>query len=84
MNKEQIYDEKINPLMAQIIAICKENKIAMVASFGIETPEDEGLHCTTALTTDEFNPSDNLRDAVKVLYRKPQFAAFAITTTRVK
>lgn len=31
MNKEQVYDEKIAPLMTQIIAICQEHKIAMLA-----------------------------------------------------
>ena len=32
-NKEKIYDEQIFPLMEEIIAICKENKIPMFAEF---------------------------------------------------
>jgi hypothetical protein len=68
MNKEQIYDEQINPLMAKIIAICKEHKIATVASFAIPTDEDEGLMCTTALTTPEYEPPDVLRQIVNILY----------------
>jgi hypothetical protein len=35
-NLEQVYDEQINPLMAQIIAICKEHGLPMVASFQYE------------------------------------------------
>ena len=36
MTKEEIYDEQINPLMAQIINICKVNKIAMIADFALD------------------------------------------------
>lgn len=32
-NKEKIYDEKISPLIKQIISICKENKIPMFCEF---------------------------------------------------
>lgn len=49
MNKEQIYDEQIAPLMEQIIAICKNNGIAMVSSFSIPIETDDGLQCTTYL-----------------------------------
>lgn len=52
MNKEQAYDDKINPLMAQIIEICHEHKIAMVASFAIPTEDDADLFCSTS-TVDE-------------------------------
>lgn len=48
MNKEEIYDEQIHPLMNQIIAICKKNGIAMVASFDIPTEAEPGLSCTTS------------------------------------
>lgn len=49
MNKEQIYDAQINPLMAQIIEICKANNIAMLATFALPTPEDADLCCTSHL-----------------------------------
>ncbi len=84
--KEKIYDEQINPLMAQIIGICKEHKIAVVASFALAREDDEdkegniGLMCTTALTTEEFEPPQALRDCVKRLYQhKPAFCAITIT-----
>ncbi len=35
MNKEQVYDDQISPLMLQIIDICKAKGIAMMASFDI-------------------------------------------------
>ncbi len=49
MNKEEIYDDQISPLMTQIIAICREHGIAMLASYSIPNGEDDGLCCTTHL-----------------------------------
>lgn len=43
--KEKIYDEKILPLMSQIIAICKEHQIAMHATFSF----GDKNYCTTHL-----------------------------------
>lgn len=85
MTKEQIYDEKIFQLMAQIIDICKENKIAMVASFDITPPDDETpFLCSTALTTEEFNPPEQFTDCVKVIYHgyvaAPNFYAMTISS----
>jgi hypothetical protein len=48
--KEDIYDEQIAPLMKQIIAICKEHQIPMVAQFQYDNDEEQGPgFCTTAL-----------------------------------
>lgn len=79
MNKEKIYDEQVNPLMAQIIAICRANKIAFVASFHVPNEEDPDLHCTSAATTEEYEPSENLKAAVRAILNRPQFAAFTVT-----
>lgn len=56
MNKEQVYDDQISPLMQQIIAICRSNGIAMITSFNIahdgEGPDGEdcsSLTCTSHL-----------------------------------
>jgi hypothetical protein len=43
---EATYDEQISPLMLQIIAICKEHRIPMAATFVLN---DEGMRCTTTL-----------------------------------
>lgn len=42
---EPIYDEKIAPLMTEIIAICMEHKLPMFATFQI----GEKDFCTTSL-----------------------------------
>lgn len=66
MNKEEIYDSQISPLMQQVIEICKANGIAALTSFSIghdgEGPNGEdctNLTCTTHLPdmlTEEFDP----------------------------
>lgn len=80
MNKEEIYDEKISPLMTQIIEICKEHKIATVASFAIGHEGDEYLMCTTALITDEFQPSVEQRKALTILRGHSEIPSLNITT----
>ena len=67
MNKEQIYDNEIAPLMSQITAICEEHKIAMLASFAISTDDDPGLTCTTTCLADEYEPGQQQLDAIAVL-----------------
>lgn len=50
--KEDVYDNQISPLMAQIIQICKDNNIGMAASFELDPHphnEDDFLHCSTTL-----------------------------------
>ena len=76
MNKEQVYDAQINPLMTQIIAICREHKIAMLCSFSLDL--EEGLKCTTALLHDDFEPPDELREATNLVY-KPKMPPLLVT-----
>lgn len=50
MTREEIYDAEISPLMKQIIAVCKEHDIPLVADFQLDDDresEDAGFHCTT-------------------------------------
>ncbi len=51
--RDRIYDEKIGPLMKQIIATCKAHNIPIVASFDLSGPEDTGLRCTTTIVPPE-------------------------------
>lgn len=44
--REEVYDERIAPLMAQIVETCKANDIPIVASFQLEEGE-EALMCST-------------------------------------
>ncbi len=76
MTKEEIYDEQINPLMSQIIAICKEHKIAIVCSFSLD--HEERLTCTTALLDDEFDPPESMLRCLSIL--KPQPAPTLMMT----
>ena len=66
MTKEEIYDAQISPLMSQFIAICKTHKIANVCCFSLD--HDEGLFCTPAMTSVEFNPPEELKECVRILH----------------
>jgi hypothetical protein len=80
MNKEQIYDEKINPLLAQIIEICKTHGIAMLASFSIPTPEQADLLCTSLLPDGDGNSFAPYKQALRTIKNGGEsFAAFTIT-----
>jgi hypothetical protein len=68
--KEEIYDEQINPMMAQIINICKEHKIAMLCDFSLDL--DSGLKCTTALLEDDHDPPEEMLRAMKTLKPAPR------------
>lgn len=46
LNKEQVYDQQIDPLIDQIVEICKANGIAMVASFALPTEQAPYLRRT--------------------------------------
>ena len=81
MNKEQAYDEKINPLMTQIIADCKEHGIAMLATFAIPTPEDDGLCCTTHLPDETGALPEHIKRAAREVTRG-HGSAMMITTER--
>jgi hypothetical protein len=72
MNKEQIYDEQINPLMEQIIAIAQAHKIAMVASFAIPTPDDDGLYVSTSLRDENGAHPGPLNAMAQILLRHVQ------------
>lgn len=79
--REDIYDTQINPLMAQIIAICGAHDIPFVASFQIndERPDGEGLLCTSANA-----PSDtceNIKGALRAIRNRPQMFAFTVSSS---
>lgn len=79
--KEAIYDEQISPLMQEIIRICKEHKIAMLAEFALGYPEgqESQLKCTTILLEDEFDPTPEQMQALEIIKpKRPQVFAFTI------
>ncbi len=65
--KEHIYDDKISPLMMQIIAICKVHKIPIVASFFTPGADDPELAVTTALLGAGFDAPKNFSNALREL-----------------
>jgi len=79
--KEQVYDEEINPLMARIIEICKEHKMAFVASFHCPGEDNDDLFCSSSLLGGEYPTPRNLLNAFdSITERNAQFAAFTITS----
>lgn len=82
--KEPFYDERISPLMTQIIALCKEAKINMAAQFSLGHDEDEDstLFCTTVLHDLDANDEKGVERMQKLrreMYPPhPGFAAFTI------
>jgi len=84
-HKEAVYDEHIFPLMEQIIVLCKEHKINMVADFslGYAPATDESLFCTTVLP--KIDPEDKrgaerMMRAYNALKSEPQLFAYTITS----
>lgn len=56
---EDVYDAEIAPLMSRIIAICKEHKIPMLATYQYVDSDEYGPgFCTTKLLFAERAPSD--------------------------
>jgi hypothetical protein len=73
MTKEEIYDERIAPLMAQIIDICKAHKIPVLCEFVFGT---EG--CTTSLLRPEYEPSQAQLDALRLIRDTPRTAVLMV------
>lgn len=65
-DKEQVYDERIYPLMDKIIGICKENDIQMIFSCYLRAEDNGDLRCTTYLESKEEN-CNSLKDASRVI-----------------
>lgn len=81
MNKESIYDNEINPLMAQIIAICQAHGIAMIANFACPNDEEgDTTQVLTMLPDENGEHPDNHKQALQVI-RPPRRSALHLTTT---
>jgi hypothetical protein len=79
--KEEVYDAEINPLMAKIIAICKEHRIPLVAQFNYANEGDAGpAFCTTVLPASSFGRDDGGQSVRMAQTARPpsEFAAFTI------
>ncbi len=79
---EKVYDEKIYPLMAEVLKICKENNLPMFASFAYrhsQEDENETSFCTSTLLFPKRTPME-LVEAKSALTEKPS-GLFAFTIT---
>jgi hypothetical protein len=58
MSNEAIYDELINPLMSQVIALCKTHGIPMYASFQLEPYAEttDPLYVSTSIPGNDASP----------------------------
>lgn len=79
-NVESVYDEKISPLMRQIIDICKEHNMPMVASFAYENSEEKGIGCCTTTLTFDGRHINAFAEATSIIRGNPGFSAFTIMT----
>jgi hypothetical protein len=85
-NKESVYDEIISPLMQQIIEVCKQEQIPMVASYYLTSedahPSGKELFCTTTLPV-KGNTPDWIRDVIRMFeVRRDPVITAAITITK--
>ena len=88
MSKETIYDDQISPLMKQIIEICKEHGIAMMASFDIahdgEGPNGEdcsNLVCNTLLPDENERHNELFVQANALIRRRGRQAPMMMPTS---
>lgn len=90
-DKEKVYDEQISPLMTQIIQVCRDHKIQMLASFHLreeigdpdldDKPEHErDLVCSTYLQFDNVSFNKKIKHACSIIYQQPSFMSMMITT----
>lgn len=82
MSKEDAYDEHVSPLMAQVIALCKEHKINMAATFALDhNDEGQPLYCTTILhdvDADDAPGIERMRQCRRVMYPQPSVMAITV------
>lgn len=76
-NLESVYDEQISPLMQQIINICKEHKMPVVASFAFANTEEDGPACCTTALVFEGRAIKQYVEATRIIRNEPQ--CFGIT-----
>lgn len=72
LNKEQVYDTQIAPLVDKIIAVCKAEGISMIAHFELPIPGDETLSCTTKMADGGGNTSPTIKAMLRMTGLQPE------------
>ncbi len=69
MNREDVYDNQISLHMTEIIRLCKEHDIPMVASFQYndDRPDGEAQLCTTVILNQQDAACPGLHNAARAL-----------------
>lgn len=78
--RETAYDMHISPLMTQIIALCKEHNIPVVANFELDFNADEGSPCFCTTVLIDKDSHKNMHAMSKAAYPEPQCFAFTIVS----
>ena len=74
-DEEAVYDNEIDPLMREVIAICREHKIPMFASFVFENHEEKGEGLLYALINNfKGRYSGALEECANVIESLPEKA----------
>ena len=77
---EAVYDAEIAPLLTQIIAICKRERLPMLASFFYHNSEEHGAgYSSTFLPFDE-RPSEKLEEACQIILHRA-YSLMEVTCT---
>lgn len=81
---EKVYDEQIYPLMDEILKICKEHKMPVLASFMYQRTEEDGDgFCTSFLSfTEERKPPKKLYNAFHIIKNEAKLSGTKITVTK--
>ncbi len=82
-DSEAIYDAQIYPLMAQVIAICQEHRIPMLATFQYKQEDqdhgEEASWCTSRIPFKGEHP--RMEEACNVMVRTaPSFLALTLAS----
>lgn len=64
MTKEDIYDNEISPLMAQVIKICQKHGIAMLANFACPNDDDASVQALSLVPDENGKHPANHKEAL--------------------
>jgi len=78
--REEVYDTVLDPLMKELLKLCREHDIPFVCSMQINEAEEDAMLCTSANTP--VWCSDHLMDALNAIY--PPREAFLSVITRAE
>ncbi len=83
--KELAYDERIYPLMKEIIELCKEHRINMAAQFMLDPKHDDPddiVMCTTVLGVDHADEvgMEQVNKVRAAMRQAPAFFALTVVS----